>query len=353
MNPQALELTAGNLKSILDNIVQGILVLDINGIVTTYNKAAEKILGIAADDVIGKKFWHNFRDEDFGFSMYEALSEKQPITTCTTYTAPNQTNSEIEVVVTFAAEALPGMIVMIKDVTEIRHLQTLANRTSRMKELGEMAAHVAHEIRNPLGGIKGFASLLQRDLADNPPLQQMAAYIVEGTDDLNRLVNQVLNYARPVHPHLESVNLITLLNETKEYIFADTNLDTGKIDISIDSPFQELLVAIDPPLFKSALLNLLVNAIQAMPKGGKILINAAKKHGHVILSITDTGMGISEENISKLYSPFFTTKPEGNGLGLAEVQKVVQAHNGTIDVNSVVGQGTTFVLKLPLQQRKP
>lgn len=374
-----LDIITAYLKSILDHIVQGIIFIDLSGTVTTYNKAAETILGIPAAEVLFNSFWQQFKDDVFGFSMSEALNKKTALqkpgvtTFCATYTAPNHPQSEIEVVVTFdlkeltehidvnpaadaafPAHSIPtqGMIVMIKDVTEMRHLQTLANRTNRIKELGEMAAHVAHEIRNPLGGIKGFASLLKRDLADNPKLQQMAGYIVEGTDNLNSLVNQVLHYTRPVHTHLETVNLIALLQETKHHIMADSSMEGKHIDISIDSNLKELLIPLDPPLFKSALLNLIVNAIQAMPHGGTISLKVQKKHGQATLSITDTGTGMSEEHMAKLYSPFFTTKPDGNGLGLPDVQKVVQAHGGSIDVSSAIGQGTTFVIKLPLQQRQ-
>lgn len=216
-----------------------------------------------------------------------------------------------------------------------------------MKLLGEMAAQVAHEIRNPLGGINGYASLLKRDLADNPPLQQMAGYIVEGTDNLNRLVSQVLSFARPVQPHMERTDLVALIHEVKQHVLADTHLNIQSVIIDIDTCADKLFLSLDTALFKSALLNLLVNAIQAMPDGGEILISVRENPKHVILSISDTGTGIPEENMSKLYLPFFTTKPEGNGLGLVEVQKVVQAHGGSIDATSTLDKGTTFVIKLP------
>lgn len=346
-----LDILADYLKSLLDNIAQGILFIDMNGTITTYNKAAEAMLGIPKDDILFRPFWNNFKDDAFGFSLQQALREQ----TASTYWATYQ-NSELEIATTFSLRGdnaptkslyqKQGMIVMIRDVTEIRHLQILAARADRMKALGEMAARVAHEIRNPLGGIKGFASLLKRDLAGNPELEKMADYIVEGTDSLNRLVGQILQYARPVQPHLEKTNLVATLQEVQQYVLADSSIDTQKIAIAIEA-ISEISISIDASLFKSALLNLVVNAVQAMPEGGKITLSAYEEMGYVILSIADTGTGISEENLSKLYSPFFTTKPEGNGLGLIEVQKVVQAHGGTIDVSSSLGKGTAFVIKLP------
>lgn len=353
-----LDIITDYLKNILDNIVQGILFIDLNGTITTCNRAAETILGIKSSEVIFRRFSDLFRDDTFGFSMQTALErEQESATYFVSYSSPANHHSELEVVTTYALKNNKdgschnqGMIIMIRDVTEMRELQVMAARADRLKILGEMAAQVAHEIRNPLGGIKGFASLLKRDLTDNPDMQKMASYIVEGTDSLNNLVNQILHYARPILPHLEKADLIALLQQVKQHILADTNIYKPHIDILIDSPLDEMILSMDASHLKSAILNLLVNAIQAIPEeGGTISLNVHKARGYAILSVSDTGAGIAEENIPKLYSPFFTTKPEGNGFGLVEVQKVVQAHGGTIDVSSILGKGTTFTIKLPLK----
>jgi signal transduction histidine kinase len=216
-----------------------------------------------------------------------------------------------------------------------------------LKELGEMAAMVAHEIRNPLGGIKGFASLLERDLKQQPELAKMAGYIIEGTDTLNRLVNTILNYSRPIQPRLETTDLVALMHELVEHIQADPSFNPN-IHIHIHAKKQPVAAPVDPAILKSAILNLLVNSIQAMPQGGQINLNVGKEKGDAIIQVTDTGTGIPEENMEKLFSPFFTTRSDGNGFGLAEVHKVVQAHAGTIEAISALGKGTTFTLKLPL-----
>jgi PAS domain S-box-containing protein len=333
------------LKNILDNSVQGILFIDTKGVITTCNHAAEMILGLSAQEVLFHTFWDIFSDDMFGFSVQKALKEKQLSATYhVSYFSPSHHHRELEVVTTIA---LKGMMLMIHDVTEVHRLQILAARTDRMKILGEMAAHVAHEIRNPLGGIKGFASLLKRDLKHDPELEKMADYIIEGTDNLSNLVNQILHYTRPIQLHLEKIDLITLLHQVKQHLLADVNIYKPTISIIIDSPFDTLILPLDGSFFKSAILNLLVNAIQAMPKGGMITLRVRKQSTFLVLSVEDTGTGIPEEDLSKLFSPFFTTKPEGNGLGLPEVQKVVQAHNGTLDVISIVDKGTTFTIKLP------
>lgn len=345
------------LQNILDHIAQGILFIELDGRITTCNKAAEAILGIQSQTVIFRYFGKVFKDDVFGFSMQKMLERQQPAPAiCTNYNSPMNQYSELEIVTTFVAKRdkssqnqNQGLIVMIRDVTEVHHLQMMAARADRMKILGEMAAQVAHEIRNPLGGIKGFASLLKRDLKDHPEQQKMAEYIVEGTDSLNHLVNQILNYTRPVQPHLENTDLIALLQQVKEHVMADTNIYKSNIAILIDAPFDTLMLSIDIAHFKSAILNLIVNAIQAMPEGGIISLSTRKKTGYIILTISDTGIGIADESLSKLYSPFFTTKPEGNGLGLIEVQKIIQAHGGTIDVRSAPEKGTAFTIKLPFK----
>nr|MBA3817065.1 PAS domain S-box protein [Parachlamydiaceae bacterium] len=357
-----LDLITEYLNSILNNINQGIIFVDLQGLITTYNHAAETIIGIKRELVILNYFWDIFGDRTFGFSMEEALaSHPIPNTLCTDYNSPNGLHFELEVSTTLlihndnssdfssrhSATSQPslGILVMIRDITDIRRLQFQASRNDRMKELGGMAAQVAHEIRNPLGGIKGFASLLKRDLCDNPPLQQMANYIVEGTDNLNRLVTQVLDYARPYHPHFEKIDLPILLKEVQQHVLADENINNQNVEIVVESS-ATAWVFLDQQLFKSAILNLIVNAIQAMPQGGKLTLSIKNKRNEIILTIADTGIGISSENIIKVFSPFFTTKPEGNGFGLAGVQKIIQAHEGTIDVTSTPGKGTSFVIKL-------
>ena len=220
--------------------------------------------------------------------------------------------------------------------------------TTISKELGEMAAMVAHEIRNPLGGIKGFASLLQRDLKNDPELEQMAGYIVEGTDNLNRLVTNVLNYSRPIVPNIESTDLVALVKDLRQLISADHAVDPS-VEIIIETAKPVLYAPIDPQFIQSAFLNLIVNAIQAMPQGGILKIILDEENGAAVLKVSDTGVGIQEDNLEKIFSPFFTTKPQGNGFGLSEVHKVIQAHGGTIDVQSAIGKGTQFTIRLPFK----
>lgn len=361
-----LDIVTYYLNSILSNISQGILFIDLNGTVTTYNSAAEKLLGPERNKVLFNSFWENFTDDQFGFSMRETLSDH--ISPANAFAILKGTSHEsqkyVEIDTTFvtkeingvrqpaektAIDTTQGLIVLLRDITELRRLESLAARNDRMKELGEMAAMVAHEIRNPLGGIKGFAALLQRDLIEQPELQRLATYIIEGTDSLNRLVNNVLDYSRPVQLKLEMTNLVVLMESLILHLNADEGVDP-RIELRCKSTVEQLYVLADSQSLKSALLNLMSNAIKAMPEGGELWVNVDATAQEAILKVSDTGIGIPAENLNKIFSPFFTTRPDGHGFGLTEVHKIVQAHGGQIDVESEVGNGTIFTIRLPIRK---
>jgi len=348
-----LEVTTYYLNSILRHMSQGLLFINLKGFVTTYNKAAEQLLERSRKEVLYNPFSAHFEDSLFGFSIKKAIEEQQvPTKTVTSLSFPSGTQKEVEIETTLilvpgaqSRDELQGIILLLRDVTEWNRLQLTAQRKDRMQALGEMAGLVAHEIRNPLGSIKGFASLLVRDLAEHPALQRMAKDILTGTDNLNRLVTNVLNYSRPLQTHFVESDLIAFVRDLCRQVEADENLG-NKISLEFHSTLSELKTNFDPVLLKSALLNLVANSIQAMPEGGKLSLEVAKRAKHVVIKIQDSGVGIPSENLSKLFLPFFTTKASGNGFGLMEVQRVIQAHSGSIEVHSEVNKGTTFTLLL-------
>lgn len=355
------ELDAVNdyLTSLLYNISEGLIFIDLQGNVTTYNRMAEEIVQVPIAKVIFNSYWEAFEDDFFGFSMRQVLQTKKAPPSSYLTLGVNGKSKQLELDATFVlqtnppigASELQGVILLLRDISEIRRLESLESRNDRMKELGEMAAMVAHEIRNPLGGIKGFASLLERDLVDRPDQQQMATYIIEGTDNLNNLVTNVLNYSRPVQTVFESLDFVAFCREILNYVQADKTTPKN-IQFCLTSKESTLPIIIDPQLMKGALLNLIINAIQAMPNGGVLSLNIIADSGNVIVEVTDTGIGIPEKNLEKIFSPFFTTKPDGNGFGLSEAHKVIQAHNGSIQVKSKVGEGTTFTIQFPLRTKK-
>jgi signal transduction histidine kinase len=259
---------------------------------------------------------------------------------------------EVEISTSFVFDGpklYQGLIVVARDISEKQKLQAIANRNDRMKELGEMAATIAHEIRNPLGGIRGYASLLYRDLQESRHLQEMAGSIVDGTRSLEKVVTTVLQYAKPVQIQLQTAEMGAYLKKIGKFIKMDPAFPEN-VKFEMHIPDAPLLAPFDPEALKSALLNLLFNAFQAMPLGGLLTLSLLKREGTCQIVISDTGTGMDEEQQKHLFSPFFTTKQKGNGLGLAETQKIIQAHFGSIEVRSQQGKGTMFTLSLPLKR---
>lgn len=323
-------------ETLLDLIAEGLLLFTPDGQLAFSNKAAEQILEMKTAQM---------PENILGFSIREALEHSQaPEALDIPYHTEGGRQKELSIDTRFLDQHL---LLIIRDVTEAKKLQALAARHDRMKDLGDMVATVAHEIRNPLGGIRGFATLLHRDLAGQPQLQDMAQHIIDGADHLSQFVTHVLNYARPAQAHFEPVDLNALLEELRLYVQADSAL---QVEMKV-TPFPSPVTApVDRQLLQSALLNLIVNAIQAMPQGGLLNLAVRQQGEKAMIEVEDTGEGIPAENLPKLFSPFFTTRPTGNGFGLAEVKKIVLAHGGTIDVQSEVGRGTTFTLNLPLKR---
>jgi PAS domain S-box-containing protein len=337
------------LNSLVSNITQGMIFINTLGVITTFNPSAERILEISSSKVLNENFWTVFEDHCFGFSIKEAI---------TNHTSPEieytrwQEKKELEISCSSIQKEndhYQGLIVLIRDITKLKKFQVLATRNERMKELGEMAASVAHEIRNPLGGIKGFASLLQRDLDSLPKAQKMANAIIEGTNTLDRLVSKVLHYSRPLSLQLETILIDPFLTEIVDLVTADSQwkkMITLKVKISN----KKLKLLCDKGLLHSVFLNLILNSAQAITKKGTILLSAEEHNDYITLQIKDSGIGIKKEDIEKIFSPFFTTKVYGTGVGLAEVHKIIQAHGGVVEVQSEENKGTVFILKLPLKQ---
>lgn len=333
------------LDNILSHMSQGLLFINKEGYITTYNKAAEALLEKPKEQVCFQDFQNNFDNSLFGYSMRKALKEKKaPKTTHISLIFADGRQKEIE---TSSTLIFDGLILLLRDVTEFRRLQILASRKDRMQALGELAAQVAHEIRNPLGGIKGFASLLHRDLRNKPEFLKLTEYIIEGANTLDRLVTQVLNFSRPLQIELKESNLTELLEELKETLIAEKVLKPN-IVFTLNAE-ENVFSVVDAGLLKSAIHNLLINAIQAMPEGGSLNVTLRSHADKAWIQISDTGVGIPEEHLKKLFSPFFSTKPDGNGLGLAETHKLIQAHGGEITVDSLPDYGTCFNIKIPLQ----
>ncbi len=219
-------------------------------------------------------------------------------------------------------------------------------RADRLSALGELSAGMAHEIRNPLGAIKGAVEILRDDYQPDQPKYEFIQILLRESDRLNHIVQEFLGFARPKSPEFQLVDL----NEALESVLVLTAQEARKSGVSVQKKLDPSIGKrrLDSGLLKQAFLNLILNAIQAMPGGGVLTIESSLRSGAISVKITDTGTGIPEENRKKLFSPFFTTKKNGTGLGLAITYRIIENHRGTIDVTSQAGRGSTFTVTIPV-----
>lgn len=243
-----------------------------------------------------------------------------------------------------------GYIVLLRDITEIQHLKKEVLRRERLASLGSLAAGVAHEIRNPLSSIKGFATYFKDRYRDVPEDQKTADIMIKEVERLNRVVGQLLEFARPMDVIRKHVDLMETIRHSLEMIRSQAYAKGIRI-ITDDLPADPFYVHIDQDKIGQVLLNVYLNAMEAMNEGGtlKLWIESDTVNSNVITCVSDTGHGIPGQDLSRVFDPYFTTKQSGTGLGLAIVHKILEAHSGQIKITSTEEQGTTVSIILPVR----
>ena len=364
------------LNNILESLSSGVLVVDLDGQITLFNKAAEQIVGYTEEEAIGCPYEKVIDIEgDAYLSPLYTLREDKPLIgrEKIVRTRDGRTISlgfSTSLVIDKNAEIL-GAVEVFNDLTEVKRLEAEIRRVHTLAALGEMAATVAHEIRNPLGGIAGYAGLLERDLDKDDPRRRLVKKIIEGVARLNRIVTSLLTYTRPVKLNLHRLNVVQLVEEVIAFFEIDVERNYRNIDVQRSYDSERIDCKVDPEQFQQILLNLLYNGVQAMPDGGALgvevhLEDAAHEPNEMgalrvgaslgqetsealVLKIIDSGIGMSDEVLGKLFTPFFTTREEGTGLGLVTSRKIVEAHGGQLYVESKLGAGTTVMVSLPVR----
>ena len=343
------------LNNILESLSGGVLVVDPDGEITLFNQAAEQITGRPQEEVLGRPYAEIvgldagrensvLHTLDTGVSL---INREKELMRSDGHSIPLGFSTSL---VRDEAGRLLGAVEVFNEMTEVKRLEAEVQRAHTLAALGEMAATVAHEIRNPLGGIATFANLLGRGLETDDPRRRLVNKITEGVGRLNRIVTSLLTYTRPLRLNAHRVNLADLVEEATA--FFEIDLERTHTDISIDRsyPADVLTCRIDPEQFQQVILNLLQNATQAMPDGGTLTVQVyqqAEDSPCGILCIRDTGVGMDSEVQEKLFTPFFTTKEDGTGLGLVTCRKIIEAHGGHIRVESQPGEGTRFFITVP------
>ncbi|NQS97561.1 MAG: PAS domain S-box protein [candidate division Zixibacteria bacterium] len=341
------------LSEILENMSSGVVVIDGKGKIIVFNKMAGEITGYNPEDALGQHYHKVFGEsEKPEHSLLNTLmTEKAVYKRERMVQIPAGTTKPIVFstsVVLDEREELLGAVEIFEDLTEIRKLQEEVRRNQTLVELGEMAANIAHEIRNPLGGIGGFATLLARDLEGDDVKQKLVRRIIEGINELHKLTSDVLMYTRKMESNFRMAEVKGVIQDTISLI--DVEVDSLEITVEYKHPVEDIKVSIDVDLFKRMLLNLLKNSIQAMPDGGELKVDLSWQmlQNQMTLTVKDTGVGIENEVQDKVFNPFFTTNTKGTGLGLAMVRRVVELHGGRVGVFSEAGKGAEFIIKLPI-----
>lgn len=326
------------LDGILESLSTGVVVVDESGVVTRSNRAAEQLLG--ASDVELRSRYIQEVLADRGLSVSDRPQRiGQSVVSISQVPLRNDSGQD------------SGHLVLLQDISRIYQLEEQLQRKDRLAAMGELIGRIAHEIRNPLGSVELFASLLQRDLGEHQPAQRYAQQISQAVRLMDGLLANLLLYMRPVRLTRAWHAAESLLQDSMELAaHATTKVPvTTRIHISPEVPS----IWCHDGQLKQVIVNLVVNAVQAMPNGGELEISLSREPSQTLgmsavrLTVRDSGIGIDPAHRSRLFDPFFTTKEEGTGLGLAIVHSIIEAHHGRIDVESTVGQGTACSIVLP------
>lgn len=244
--------------------------------------------------------------------------------------------------------AIERVVYYEKDETEARRLDQRMQQTDRLKSLGTLAAGIAHEIRNPLATINFNTQMLQRELTLDRAEQQMFDDMAREIKKIDRIVQQVLHFAKPREPQF----LLHRINDVVSYCIdlARVYLSKGNLKVVVDTAEDLPLLVIDFNQISQVIMNLLINAIEAMPDGGRLLLKTDLKYDPpaVLIEVTDSGSGILDEDRERIFDPFFTRKPDGTGLGLSISRQILEKHGAYIEAECVPGTGTTFRIVFPL-----
>lgn len=369
-----LNLKNQELTNVLQSLSNGLIVTNLKGIITTFNRAAVSITGIKDEDAIGKKIntLLNFdvipeNLDDRGLDQIDQnlqnefpldKKEGEGIIVKSSTTLMKSDSSELQ-----------GVIINLSDITLLKKLQEEAERKNRLIAMGEIAMQVAHEIRNPLGSIKLLVSMMSKDFDAESSEMEVLQHISSAIQNMDHTIENLLEYTRPKSISLDMIDLHSILSDFIGFSCFYANQQGIELKLSEDSVHSEIQG--NEKLLRQVFHNLFINAGQAMPEGGTLTVVAkevVEKDPVIVdrlninkivdkkavklakVSFIDTGKGMSDEVKKKIFDPFFTTREQGTGLGLSIAHKTVESHGGMITVESKENSGTTISLLFPLYE---
>jgi PAS domain S-box-containing protein len=344
-----------HLASVFESASDIILSTDNAGRILSWNRAAEKISGYTLEEVRGQFFFEYFV-KDYQAMIKNVFSKMKPGDKSQMHEWELVSRKGEGIHVAWICSIMKdeeskamGIVAVGRDQSERRKLEAQLLQSQKYAALGVMAGGIAHEIRNPLAICSSGAQFLMEDNISPEFLAECSEKIHIGIQRASNIIENLLRFARPaVTSKLEPLNLPALIQETWELI--ENQAKIQKIEGELQFDKRPIIINGNASLLQQVFINLFLNAIQAMPDGGTLTVTIDQAKQHLLIRIADTGRGISGENINKIFDPFYTTAPvgKGTGLGLSICYSIVKQHSGIIEVDSIVGRGTTFTLRLPL-----
>jgi len=345
-------------ESIIQSIGSGIIITEMNDTITYINRAGERILGYAKQELIGRPF-SIFSLKEKQSATPSFLNNPDDLDTRKEGWMRKKDQTEFPVGFTInnhlsIREERIGKIVVFRDLTNIYKIQEEILRMDRLVSLGKLASGIAHELRNPLAGIKTTAQALGEEMSGDDSRREYLHRITKEIDRLNDLLKTFFSFAKPQNLNLVYCHIKDIINEIIPFLIKEI-ADKGIRFIETYHP-QLPKIKVDKTQMHQVFLNLFLNAIQAMPSGGELTIEASPmnssslkgvKQNFVKVVISDTGRGIPSQIVHKIFDPFFTTKSKGIGLGLSITYQIIKKHGGTIKVESQWEKGSSFVISLP------
>jgi len=341
-------------RALAETANDAIVSADSHGNIIYFNKAAERIFGYSASEVVNKPITflmpERFHDShNQGFMRFLSTGEARIIGKTVVLGGQRKDGSEFPVELSLASwETEKGIFFtgILRDITERIDIQETLIQKEKLASLGEMAAGVAHEIRNPLGGIKIAVSSIRRDLSENRFTSDMLGDILSGIEHIENIINGLLDFARETILEKEDHDADRLIREAVDTFHSE--ISEKGIQVVYNGFKEGIDLYVDGIKIRQVFTNIIKNAIESIKHGeGKIIVNLYGLDSYVTLEFVDNGVGISKENLEKVFHPFFTTKSYGIGLGMAIVKKIVDLHNGDIDIKSAQGEGTKVKIILP------
>jgi len=354
---KTLKQTQDYTREVVRSMADGLISLDLDGCVVAYNPRAARILGIDASVLEGYSLEDSLDFDKTG--IRRTLSNGKPTLNreIQVFKDPHENAIPLSLSVTpikGSTGNISGAVVLIKDLSKIKRLEGKLKRAETLAAVGQMAASLAHEIRNPLSSIKGFAQLLKGALKDKPETHAYANLMVGEVERINSVIEDLLFFSRPAEPNMQPVDIVNLCNRCVNLVLADAKSKSITITKQVESKIGS--INLDENQMTQALLNMLLNAIDAVCANSHITIFAdiTENNSLMRIGVADNGTGIPPDNQDKLFTPFHTTKEKGTGLGLSIVKKIAESHGGSITVESPPAgeiKGSRFTIKIPIDRQ--